>query len=204
MHASEDMKTGLMLTRTSTILLEGLKDHANQMAWREFDARYRPLLLAVARRLGLAEEDADDAVQETVTAFVAQYAKGRYQREKGRLRDWLCGIMTHKVRDIQRRLLRHRQVASQEACMMAEIEDNSVQAAMEAEWSNAVLRQCLEEIRQEVQPRTFETFELFVLKQWPARQVAQRCGVSSDVVYQNKRRILQRTRELMPRIEEIW
>ena len=28
-----------MLTRTSTILLEGLKDSANGMAWQEFDAR---------------------------------------------------------------------------------------------------------------------------------------------------------------------
>jgi RNA polymerase sigma factor (sigma-70 family) len=193
-----------MLTRTSTILLEGLKDSANGAAWQEFDVRYRPLLMAVARRLGLAEDDAEDSVQETMTAFTAQHVEGRYRRDKGRLRDWLCGIMTHKARDIQRRQLRHRPTASQGADPIAEIGDASVQAAMEAEWSNAVLRQCLEEIRQEVQPKTFETFELFVLKQWPAAQTARRCGVSVDVVYQNKRRILQRIRELLPGVEEIW
>ena len=139
-----------------------------------------------------------------MTAFVAQHAQGRYDRDKGCLRDWLCGIMAHKVRDNQRRHLRRQPADPREADRATEIEDTSVQAAMEAEWSNAVLRQCLEEMRQEVQPKAFETFELFVLKQWPARQVAQQCGVSLDVVYQNKRRILQRIRERLPKVEEIW
>lgn len=201
---NKNVKRAPMLTRTSTILLEGLKDSANDLAWQEFDARYRPILLGVARRLRQSQEDADDAVQETVAAFISQYAQGHYSRDKGRLRDWLCGIMTHKVRDIQRKRLRHRHVSAPQPELIAEVEDDSVRAAMDAEWSEAILRQCLAELRQEVLPRTFEIFDLFVLRQWPACQVARQCGVSVDAVYQNKRRALQRIRELTPRIEAIW
>ncbi len=49
-----------------------------------------------------------------------------------------------------------------------------------------------------------ETFELFALKQWPARQVAQRCGVSVDTVYQKQAANPSRVRELLPRVQELW
>jgi len=188
------------------MLLEGLKDPASQAHWEEFDSRYRPLLLAVGRRLGLNPVDAEDAAQETATAFLVQYREGRYSREKGRLRDWLAGIMAHKVRDAQRRLHRQRALVSDRDATSAieQIADPSVQAAMEQEWSRAVVRQCLEDIRSEVSPQAFESFELYALQQWPAQQVSQRLGISADVVYQNKRRILKRVRELLPGMEEAW
>src|SRR5262245_26130520 len=44
-------------TRTTTALLEGLEDAANAPAWQAFDQRYRPLLIGLARRLGLTDDD---------------------------------------------------------------------------------------------------------------------------------------------------
>jgi len=191
-----------VITRTSTVLLEGLKDSSSEDAWREFDARYRPLLLAVARRLGLDPVEAEDAVQETLTAFLIEYRQGRYSRDKGRLRDWLGGILTHKVRDAQRRQQRRR-TAEPEAAR-AESVEATVHAALEQEWSAAVLRQCLHTVSQEVSPSMYESFELFVLQQRPAAEVAQRLGISPESVYQNKRRVLQRIRLLMPEMEAQW
>jgi len=193
-----------LLTRTSTILLEGLKDHSNGTAWGEFDARYRPLLMAVGRRLGLSSPDAEDAAQEALSAFTQDYRVGRYQRERGRLRDWLTGIMTHKVRDLQRKQDRHGKLVAASAAEAVDALDESVRTAMDQEWTRATLRQCLEEIRQDVSPQMFESFELSTLQLWPARQVAQRLGISVDLVYQNKTRVLQRLRELLPRMEESW
>jgi len=188
------------------MLLEGLKDPSSRAHWEEFDCRYRPLLLAVARRLGLNPVDAEDAAQETVTAFLLQYREGRYDREQGRLRDWRSGIMAHKVRDAQRRIHRQKlhvpEAASGEA--IEQLADPAVRTTMEQEWSRALLRQCLDEIRREVTPQTFESFELYALHQWPAQQVAKRLGISLDVVYQNKRRVLQRIREILPTMEQTW
>ncbi|HEY2587530.1 MAG TPA: sigma-70 family RNA polymerase sigma factor [Tepidisphaeraceae bacterium] len=189
------------LTRTSTALLEGLKDRANPQAWQEFDQRYRPLLLAVAARLRLAAADAEDAVQETLAAFVVAYGAGKYQAQAGRLRDWLAGIMVHKVRDLQRR---RRPGGSPEALRDVAVTDPAIAEAIEQEWASAVLRDCLERVRLAVLPQTYESFDLFALRDWPAEKVAAHLGVSVDVVYQNKRRVLERIRRLLPTVEAEW
>ena len=42
-----------MASRTSTKLLEGLRDPQNPEAWAEFDKLYSPLIKGYARRRGL-------------------------------------------------------------------------------------------------------------------------------------------------------
>jgi RNA polymerase sigma factor (sigma-70 family) len=195
----------VVITRTSTALLEGLKDFSRESTWQEFDRRYRPLLIAVGRRLGLGVIDAEDAAQETLAAFLVRYRQGDYSREKGRLRDWLAGIMTHKVRDVQRGQMRGergRQAATPE--LLEQVADASVQQAMEQEWSRTLLRHCLEEVRRETAPQAFESFDLFALQGYSGQEVAAKLGISEDVVYQNKRRILQRLRESMAQWEGQW
>ena len=193
------------ITRTSTILLEGLKDRTDDTVWREFDSRYRPILLAVGRRLGLSPADSEDAAQETLVAFLAEYQAGGYQRQAGRLRDWLAGIMTHKVQDSRRRSTRQQQML-RDAAENGDLarDQPSVERAMEEECHAALLRQCLERVRMEVAPQTIESFEMFALQQRPAEQVARQLGVTIDVVYQNKRRVLLRIRELLPELEKSW
>jgi RNA polymerase sigma factor (sigma-70 family) len=193
-----------VLTRTSTILLEGLKDLSNDAAWQEFDARYRPLLISVGRRLGLADADAEDAAQESIAAFLRDYQQGLYHRDRGRLRDWLAGIMSHKVRDLQRRQIREDQHLRETAPPSPSPQDTPLHAIIEDEWAKATLRQCLEEVRKHVSPAMFESFELSTLQLWPATLVAQRLGISVDAVYQNKRRVLQAIRDLLPTMEDTW
>jgi len=194
-------------TKTSTALLEHLKDTASQASWHAFDARYRPLILAVGRRLGLQDADAEDAAQETLSAFVEAYRQGRYQRQKGRLRDWLSGIARNKIRDVYRKRSNQEKLVPDRTGVTSfwdQIEDQNVDPIWEEEWRKAVLRQCLLEVRQQVSPRTFEAFELFALKRQPAAQVAVHLGVSQDVVYQSKSRVLVRIRELLPDMQEVW
>jgi len=196
-----------MLTRTSTTLLEGLKAPDDQSAWEEFVARYRPLVVAVGRRLGLQEADAEDAAQEALVAFVQAYRKGQYERQKGRLRSWLCGIACHKVRDVMRRRGREAQPVADKTDgtrFLDQIEDTRAEHIWDEEWDRAVLRQCLDEVRWQVQPQTYEAFELFALRQWPAARVAEHLRVSVDVVYQSKSRVLKRVRQLLPQMHDAW
>ena len=195
-----------MITRTSTLFLKRITDLSDHAAWQQFDERYRPILMSVGKRLGLGSIDAEDAAQETLAAFLVDYRAGRYKREMGRLRDWLAGIMSHKVRDSQRRAQRQSALigAAGTAPSVESIEDKSVELAMQKEWLAAALRHTLDLVRQECSPDMFESFELFALQQWPAARVAQRLGISADSVYQNKRRVLLRIRELLPQVEDSW
>lgn len=196
-----------MITRTSTDLLEAMKDPANQPAWREFDHRYRPLVLAVARRLGLDQADAEDAAQDTLAAFLEAYHRQQYDRQKGHLRGFLRVVAYNKVRDIQRRSARynkHLAAGSGRTDFMAGIPDEHVEAMWDQELSKAVLRQCLQEVRHELSPHMFEAFELVTLRQWPPKKVAEHLGVSTAVVYQSKHRVLNRIRALLPEMDSIW
>ena len=57
-------------TVTSTTLLQGLKDPANEVVWQQYVERYRPLIVRYAQAVGLAAADAEDVAQESfVTVF---------------------------------------------------------------------------------------------------------------------------------------
>lgn len=195
----------LLQTRTSSTLLKGLNNPGNRSAWQEFDRRYRPLILEVARRLGLQIVDAEDAAQETMAAFLQAYRRKRFDPERGRLRDWLRGIAVHKIRDLQRKVGRKEKPLPDGAEPASDgREERRVRALWDDACRMAILRQCIEEVRQEVHPRSFEAFHLYTLQQISASKVASRLQVSEEVVYQSKSRILARIRKLLPKMEEIW
>ena len=196
-----------MQTQTNTTLLLGLKDLRDETAWRQFDRRYRPLILNVACRLGLQDSDAEDAAQETIAAFIDAYRQEKYDKDKGKLRVWLYGIARHKIRDILRKRSRGEKPITDKTDatqFINQVEDTHIESAWEEEWEKAVLRQVLEEVRQQINPQMFESFYLYALEQWPAKRVAAHLQISEDLVYQNKRRTLLKLRESLPRMEEIW
>jgi len=85
----------ILATRTTTRLLDALRDKSNEPIWGQFDARYRPVLAGLARRLGLRDTDADEVAQQSLVEFMCAYREGRYDRSKGRLSSWLLGIAHH-------------------------------------------------------------------------------------------------------------
>ena len=196
-----------MLTQTNTSLLMGLRDRDNELVWSEFFARYQPLLVAFARRLGLNEQDSEDAAQETLMAFVNAYREGGYDRDKGRLRTWLFGIASHKARDVQRRRGRELVVTDDSGTtgfLDRVPDDEHLSRIWDAEWQQAIVRKCLEEVRGQVQPQTLEAFELFALKGWSAEQVGKHLGMTENAVWIAKNRVLSRLREMQKYLEENW
>ena len=195
-----------LATRTSTALLSGLRDPADARAWGAWVERFSPLLIRYARRVGLGVEDAEDVAQATLLAFSEAYRAGRYDRERGRLRTWLYGIAVNKVREAQRR---RRDVvpgdtAAEDAVFGGLTAPDEQAAAWDAEWRDAVLRQCLDQVRAEVEARTFRAFELVAREGKDPAEVGRELGLSRDAVYAAKRRVLRRVRELAPAIDEVW
>jgi len=196
-------------TATSTSLLEGLRDPANEAVWREFVARYRPVLLRFARRLGVPGQDAEDVAQTSLFDFSRAYVAGAYARERGRLRDWLFGIVHNRVRGLRRRPEREVQAPEPAGETAADFHDQlpapeEAERLWEEEWRDAVLRQCLGEVRRDFGEPTYEAFRRFALEGRPAHEVARELGLSRNAVYGSKRRVLRRLRELRASVEETW
>lgn len=195
-----------METVTSDTLLAGLRDPANQTVWQGYVERYRPVLLGWFRRVGVPEADAEDLCQDTLAAFAQAYRAGSYDRQAGRLRAWLFGFARNHLRGRHRR--RQRAGAGQQPAtgFLDGVEDEArdLEQAWEQEWRDAVLRRCLELVRAEVTPATFDAFVLFARDGLPAREVARRVGMTENAVFGCKRRVLQRLRELQPEIDAVF
>jgi RNA polymerase sigma factor (sigma-70 family) len=99
------MNDGNLKTKSS--LLRGMNaddSGLRQEYWRTFHANYGQYLIDFARGRGLTDDEARDAVQETLISLVN--ALPNYEKSRGRFRAWLLGIAHHKVSDIFRKRLR--------------------------------------------------------------------------------------------------
>ncbi|MEW6071108.1 MAG: sigma-70 family RNA polymerase sigma factor [Planctomycetota bacterium] len=194
-----------MLT-TSSVLLQELLDPSREGGWREFDARYRPVLLAFARRCGLAEADADDVAQETLVRLVADLRAGRYDPARGRLRAWIFGICRTRVADLLRTRGRRREERGESALQEQGQENEDLDGVFEAEWRAAMLREALRALREETrtEPKNVRVLELLLLEGRDVAATAAALGLTPAAVYLAKHRILRRLRVLMEQFEKDW
>lgn len=193
------------LTRTTTALLQGLHDTANEPAWEAFDRRYRPILVGFARNLGLTEQDAADISQETLVRFVQDYRDGKYDRTKGRLGAWLVGIARFRILDLRRNKA-HRYTVDADTDLLDPVKSDQLQAVWDGEHRGAILREAMTELRStsRTDERTIRAFELVAAHGRSPQQVAEELGMSVHDVYLAKSRVSQRLREIIERLERLY
>lgn len=189
-------------TRTTTQMLDDLHDKDNVVAWESFDARYRPILIAFAHRLGFAGEDAAELAQQTLAEFARAYAQGRYQRGRGRLSSWLVGIASNVGSGLQRRAARGPANTGDALLDAAWADERRLHDAWNRERERAIVIEALSILRDtsRVQANTMQAFELFAIRGVPAEEVADQCGISVDAVYVVKNRLTGRLREIVQQL----
>lgn len=192
-------------THTTTELLDGLFDPTNETVWHEFDLRYRPILVGVARKLGCTDEDAADIAQDTLVRFLNAYREGKYDRGRGRLRAWLVGIVRNQVID-QRRAWAARREHGGESVLAETADETQINAVWEIERRVALLRQAVAELREQTRlnEKTIRAFELYVLEGRSPEAVAAELGMAVHDVYMAKNRIAERLRQILKRLENLF
>ena len=192
-------------TRTTTHLLDGLFDPAASEIWQEFDRRYRPIIVGLARKLGLAEEDAADVAQETLTRFVTAYRAGKYDRSRGRLRSWIIGIARYRITDAIRARASRRGWRGDS--MINECPDHAEMTAIwDTERRQSILRQAVNELRTNSRTgeKTIRAFEMLTFHARKPADVAEELSMTLDDVYQAKNRVASRLRMIVGRIEILY
>ena len=192
----------LEVSRTTTVLLEGLRDPANAEAWATFDRLYRPIVIGFARRLGLSESDAADVAQETMAQFVQEYRDNRYDRSRGRLRSWLIALTKTRVATMRRNEARRRDWRGDSAFIDL-ADEVQLTRIWDDERRTVVLRNALDVLRgkSRTSDTTIRAFECLVLNRMPPSAVASELGISTHDVYLAKSRITQRLREIIVAID---
>jgi len=178
--------------------LERIRDATDTLAWEEFFGRYWRLVFALAKARGCSDQTAEEIVQDVMLKVFDEREVFRYDPGRGRFRDWLGAVVRNRVAQVRRR-------PSEQARALALPWDDNIadpshdvrpDEVCEAAFEQALLATLLRIVRREVHPRTYQAFELFVLKEIPGADVARTTGLSRNAVYQARKNVLRRLTEL--------
>lgn len=187
------------------MLLTRLQD-LDDAAWTQFAERFRGPIVNMATRAGLREDRAEDAAQSALLAFLARYREGRYDREKGRLSSWLFGIAYREIQMSHRRGAREERQApgSNRTTFWSALPDETeAHRSWDEDWKRIQLEQCLDRVRGEVEPTSFEAFERVAVHHQSPAQVAEALGITRNAVFIAKHRVLKRLREARREFDSI-
>jgi RNA polymerase sigma-70 factor (ECF subfamily) len=172
----------------------------DQAAWGRLVQLYAPLVAAWCRRLGVAEQDVVDVLQEVFAAVASNLVRFRKERPHDTFRGWLSTITRNKVRDyFRRRADRPAAVGGTEASLrLAQAPDvqaiaREFEGAEDAAFGE-VLQRALVSIRGEFQEQTWRAFWSVVVEGKAAADVAVELAMQPGAVRVNKSRVLSRLR----------
>ncbi len=189
---------------TTTQRLESLKITRDESAWTEFCTHFQPVVIQFARKLGLSNVEAEDAAQETMATFFKAFKSGKYDPDKGRLSNWLFGIAKRVTLNLRGRRPLEKLIANKATGTsfwdMVQ-DDRTLGQTWELEWQHMVMNKCLEQVRQEFNPRVFGAFRHYAIDQLSIEEVCHRFDMSPNAVYIAKSRVLSRLRELRQQFE---
>jgi len=188
----------LIPTRRS--LLSRLKDWDDQESWKDFFDTYWKLVYGVAIKSGLNDAEAQDVVQETVLSVAKKMHAFKYDPAVGTFKSWLLLITRRRIADHLRKVYREppqhvSQRNAEETARTPTIEKAADPASLELdriweeEWQKNLLEAAIQRVRRQVDPKQFQIFDSYVLKQWPVDDVKKTLGVSAAQVYLAKHRI---------------
>lgn len=193
--------------QTRPSLLNRLKQGDDTESWQEFYRIYGKLVRDFAIKAGLTDSEADEVVQETAIAMARHLPEYRYDRKVCRFKTWLLNQASWRIKD----QLKKRRPGASSGCSpsvdpassvaagettrtsainrVADAAAVDLEAMFEAEWRKNLFTAALERVRARFSLKQFQVFDLLVLKEWPAADVARSLGLSVPNVYVIRHRL---------------
>jgi len=204
---------------TRPSLLNRLKTGDDPASWREFYALYGPLIRGFALKGGLREDEAEEVVQETAISVAKHLPGFVYDPAVCSFKTWLLNLSSWRIKNQFRRRQRHpsaRAVPPAGSSQSADDETGRTSTMdripdpdlpdFGAEWDQAYDRHtfaaALERVRVKLDPKAYQVFDLYVLKERPAREVARTLGINLARVYLAKHRVRAALRRELRRLEK--
>jgi len=214
--------------QTRPSLLNRLKTGDDTQSWQEYYRVYGKLVRDFAIKAGLTDTEADEVVQETAIAVARHLPEFRYNPKVCRFKTWLLNQSSWRIKDQFKKRRRRdgllagspdacgrppagellaRPSSNDETARTATVERVPDPAAMdldalfEAEWRNNLVAAALERVKTKFSLKQIQIFDLNVLKDWPAAEVAKSLGVSLANVYVTKHRVSAAVKREVTRME---
>jgi RNA polymerase sigma factor (sigma-70 family) len=202
---------------TRSSLLHRVKDTTDQQSWQEFNDLYSKLILGFALKAGLTEDEAKEVVQDTLIAAAKNLPEFRYNPKVCSFKTWLLNLSNWRVKDQLRK--RQAPAAPQQSGRtggdhddgtrtatierVADPAGDELEAIWDKEWKLTLWDAALGRVKAQLDLKQWQIFDLYVLKEWPVREVAQALGVSIGRVYLAKHRVSGLVRREIKRIGRV-
>jgi RNA polymerase sigma factor (sigma-70 family) len=171
--------------------------------WRQFDAIYRPMLLAYLRKQGLKESEASDVVQDIFVKLLGKIHT--YDCSKCRFRTWLFTVANHAFIDyLRRQASRNKAMEGWKLQMLRANPSDSVK--LEQQWARIhrekILAHALRSVRGRVPSEAWTCFEQRLLRDRPGAEIATDLGIDPNLVYVNACRVMKLVRAVCEEFDE--
>jgi RNA polymerase sigma-70 factor (ECF subfamily) len=192
---------GRAMIPTSLSLLERLRQAGSgHPDWQRLDDLYRPLIRSWLNRVPGLGDEADDLTQEVLLILFRELPLFEWRRD-GSFRAWLRQITINRIRRCLDKRRRRPQPASGPAdeadTFLSRLEDPSgdLSQQWDEDHDQHIFGKLLALVRWDFSAMTWEAFTRFALHGEPAAEVADVLGISEQVVFQSKFRVLKRLRQ---------
>lgn len=195
---------------TRTSLLHRLKQWEDQESWHDFFNTYWRLIYGAAVKAGLNDAEAQDVVQDTVIAVAKKIEDFKYDPALDSFKGWLLYLTRKRIALHYRKRERDRGGAARDSNEMtlAELEripdpaGVNLEEIWNQEWETSLADAALARVKEQVNPKQFQMFNFYVLKQWPVKDVARTLEVSIAQVYLAKHRISTLVQKEVKRLQQ--
>ena len=188
-------------TRESLIIRLG--DGKDNQAWEDFIDLYSSVIYGFARGRGLQDADAADLVQEVLRSVVRSISK--YDRQKGRFRNWLMAVVRNRLSDFWTGRGREATGSGDTRVLhqLGQIRSpNGTEELWEQEYQRSVFQLAVSRIRDDFEESTWQAFWRTNVEEQSIREVAQSLEISEGAVYIARSRVLARLKQQVQAFED--
>lgn len=187
-------RPGMASQTTHLSLLARVRDLGDHGSWREFDARYRDLVLRFCYRRGLQQSDAEDVRQIVMLNLARALRSFEYQPARGRFRGYLGRVVTNAIhRHFRSPRLEQGGLETHVASDLSGEDMTQLETHWDQEWMHHHYRLAMAQVRETADPRSVAVFER-LLSGDTTNDVAEAFGMSRDAVHKVKQRLRDRLR----------
>ena len=198
-------------------LLNRLKDWGDQTSWQDFFDTYWRLIYNVAVKAGLSDTEAQEVVQETVIAVARKIGEFKADPAHGSFSAWLMRLTRWRIADQWRKRQAKPNITGAGGWRSELWSDGTdsvspiecvpdpaslvLDAVWQMEWEKHLMAVALERVKQQVSPRQFQMFDLYVLQDQSVEQTARTLQASVASVYVAKHRVARLVKKEVKKLE---
>ena len=170
----------------------------DEVSWEEFYKSYINLFHGINQQIfHFNDHDIKDVIQEVMLCFFEKSTTFKYDRTQGRISNYLGQTFRNKAKQFRdRRMRKKTEIATpiEDIEQLSGSSDEDFYKIWNAEWQKLVINQSLHDLKETIEPQTFQIFHHLVIEEIPPEEVADAFQTTLNNVRSIKSRLAKKVR----------